>query len=47
MAKIEILFVDEEKSQRDSMLKILDKLGYTVQVAESAEAALKHLEKRH
>lgn len=28
------------------MLKILDKLGYTVQVAESAEAALKHLEKK-
>lgn len=43
---MKILFVDDEKAQRDSMFKTLTKLGYDVEVAGSSEEALKNLEKK-
>ncbi len=39
-----ILYVDDEKEQRELMARLLDKLGYDVKVAANAEEALKMVE---
>ncbi len=45
MIEEKILFVDDDKHQRDITKRVLTKRGYTVNVAENATEALKILEK--
>jgi CheY-like chemotaxis protein len=45
MVEKKILFVDDEEAQRDVMKRVLVKLGYEVQIADSSESALQILKK--
>ncbi len=45
MVEKKILFVDDEESQRDVIKRVLTKLGYQVEVAESSEKALEIFQK--
>lgn len=42
-----ILFVDDEKPQRELMKRLLNRMGYAIETADSAESALKLMEKEN